>query len=156
MNKNSNITFFAGHLKTVLKKYAAFRGTASHQEFWSWVAIAGLIVGGLFGLVWFTNSTPCAYILWSGCSLLLLPTLAVTVRRLHDVGRSGWWLLLWVVILVGAVLYGFLSGYLLQHMSQGDTVSSFTSIFFPVLSAVTCVYSLLMLFWLACPGKILG
>ncbi|MBR5034935.1 MAG: DUF805 domain-containing protein [Bacteroidales bacterium] len=139
---------------TTLKKYASFRDVASHQDFWSWAVFAGLVVGGLFTLVWFTDCTTCAYILWTVCVLLLLPTLAVTVRRLHDVGRSGWWVALWAILLVGTVLYGFLSGYLLQHMTPGDTVSPFTSVFFPILSVISFAYSLMMLFWLASPGKV--
>ena len=153
MKETNNIAFFAGHLKSVVKKYASFKGTASHQEFWSWAAFAGLILGGLFALVWSKEVPAYAYILWSVCALLLLPSLAVTVRRLHDAGRSGWWVFLWGLILVGTVLFGFLSGYLLQGMSPGDTVSTFSNVFFPVLCVIAFIYSLLMLFWLACPSK---
>ena len=137
---------------TTLKKYASFRDVASHKEFWCWALFAGLVVGGLFTLAWFTGKIG-AYILWSACALLIIPTLAVTVRRLHDVGRSGWWILLWAVLLVGTVLYGFLSGYLLQNMSPGDTVSPFVNISVPIVALITFGYSLLMLYWLASPGK---
>ena len=136
-----------------MKKYASFRGVASHKEFWCWALFTGLIVVGLFTLAWFTGSTTCAYILWAACALLLLPSLAVTVRRLHDVGRSGWWVLLWAILLVGTVLYGFLSGYLLQNMSPGDTVSPFVNISVPIVALIAFGYSLLMLYWLASPGK---
>ena len=138
---------------TTLKKYASFRGVASHKEFWCWVLFAGVLVGSLFILCWFIDKLYLAYLLWSVSALLLVPSLAATVRRLHDTGRSGWWVALWAILLVGTVLFGFLSGYLLQGMSPGDTVSPFTSVFFPILSVIACLYSLLMLFWLALPGK---
>lgn len=138
---------------TTLQKYASFEGTASRKEFWSWVLFSGLIVTALFALTFSTNNTACAYILWAVCALLLLPSLAVTVRRLHDIGRSGWWVLLWAILLVGTVLYGFLSGYLLQNMSPGDTVSPFVNISVPIVALIAFGYSLLMLFWLACPDR---
>jgi uncharacterized membrane protein YhaH (DUF805 family) len=150
---NSDVAFFCGHLKTAFKKYASFKGTASHQEFWSWVAFAGLIEGLLLSLVYFVEKPVFTYVLCAVTALLVLPSLAVTVRRLHDTGRSGWWILLWGFVLTGTVLFGFLSGYLLQGMSPGDTVTPFTSVFFPVLTVIACIYSLLIVFWLACPGK---
>ena len=145
--------YFITNLKTTLRRYATFRGVAGCGEFWCWVLFAVALVGGLFTLCWFIDKPLLAYILWAVCALLLIPSFAVTVRRLHDTGRSGWWVFLWGFILVGTVLFGFLSGYLLQGMSPGDTVSPFTSVFFPVLSVAACIYSLLMLFWLASPGK---
>lgn len=138
---------------TTLQKYASFRGIASRKEFWSWVLFSGLIVTALSALTFSTNNTACAYILWAVCALLTIPTLAVTVRRLHDTGHSGWWIILWGLILFGTVVYGFLSGYLLQGMSPGDTVSPFVRVSFPIVSLFAFGYSLLMLFWLAAPGK---
>ena len=138
---------------TTLQKYASFGGTASRKEFWSWVLFSGLIVTALFALTFSTNNTACAYILWAVCALLTIPTLAVTVRRLHDAGHSGWWVLLWAILLLGSVLFGFLSGYLLQGMTPGDTITPFARVLMPVLSLISFGYSLLMLFWLAAPGK---
>lgn len=138
---------------TTLQKYASFRGIASRKEFWSWAVFAGLIVGGLFILTWFIENTYCAYLLYAVTALLMLPTLAVMMRRLHDTGHSGWWIILWGLILFGTVVYGFLSGYLLQGMSPEDTVSPFVRVSFPIVSLFAFGYSLLMLYWLASPGR---
>ncbi len=78
---------------SVLRKYAVFDGRADRSEFWWFMlvqAIIGLVASVLAGaihdwisLAWFL------YLLGT-----LLPSLAVCVRRLHDTGRSAWWLLI--------------------------------------------------------------
>lgn len=156
MNTNSNLAFFCEHLRNVLKRYASFKGSSSHQEFWTWAAFAGLIIGALFMLAFFLEKPAVAYVLYAVSALLFFPTLAVTVRRLHDTGHSGWWILLWGFILIGTALFGFLSGYLLQGMSPGDTVSTLVNVSFPIVLILAGGYSLLMLFWLASPGKARG
>lgn len=85
--------------RPILEKYADFNGRASRPEFWWYmlalvvafvvVAIVERIVG-LSHMFWYT---------WGPLTLLLrlatiVPTLAVTARRLHDTNRSGWWILL--------------------------------------------------------------
>ena len=92
----------------VLKKYADFSGRARRKEYWMFVLfnilfsfVAGFIDGffgtmsrnatlGIFGTVY--------------TLLLLVPSLAVTARRLHDTGRSGWWILIALVPLLGAIV----------------------------------------------------
>ncbi len=71
---------------TCLRKYATFRGRASRSEYW-WFALFTLVVAIMAGRV----SDTLALIL---DLLLFLPLLAAQVRRLHDVGFSGWWLFL--------------------------------------------------------------
>jgi uncharacterized membrane protein YhaH (DUF805 family) len=70
-----------------LKKYSDFKGRASRQEFWSFLGLVVVLqaVTGLVGLLFGLNP------LLSTCvsALLIIPQLAVAVRRLHDVGRSG-------------------------------------------------------------------
>jgi uncharacterized membrane protein YhaH (DUF805 family) len=72
--------------QSCLSQYATFSGRASRSEFWWFFLfqILALIVSGMLGDV--------AYSILA--LLLLLPALAVGTRRLHDVGRSGWWQLL--------------------------------------------------------------
>ena len=65
---------FGESIKTCFNKYATFSGRASRSEFW-WFQLA-------FFLSFFTII---------GGLILLLPNMSVTVRRLHDVGKSGWW-----------------------------------------------------------------
>jgi uncharacterized membrane protein YhaH (DUF805 family) len=86
-------------------KYATFTGRARRTEYWMFVLfsiifavvamiIDGIITGGLLGLVYTLG--------------ILIPSIAVAVRRLHDTNRSGWWLLLGLVPLLGLVLIYFL------------------------------------------------
>ena len=76
---------FMQAIQSCLSQYATFSGRASRSEFWFFLfQILALIVSGMLGDV--------AYSILA--LLLLLPALAVGTRRLHDVGRSGWWQLL--------------------------------------------------------------
>ena len=74
---------FSESIKTCLQKYVDFNGRASRSEYW-WFVL--LTVGTIFIPV----------IGWILRLILLLPSLAVQVRRLHDMERSAWWLLLLV------------------------------------------------------------
>jgi uncharacterized membrane protein YhaH (DUF805 family) len=70
-----------------LRNFANFKGRASRPEYWWWFVFNILVVGS-FTLIFGENAG-------DGASLvLLLPSLAVGVRRLHDVNRKGWWTLL--------------------------------------------------------------
>ncbi|HUB85821.1 MAG TPA: DUF805 domain-containing protein, partial [Rhizomicrobium sp.] len=74
-------------------------GRARRAAFWYFV-LANFIVGVLLGVI--EQSAHMGQMLSSIYSVLVfLPTLAVTVRRLHDTGRSGWWVLLAAIPLVG-------------------------------------------------------
>ncbi|MEU8580648.1 DUF805 domain-containing protein [Streptomyces abikoensis] len=86
----------------VLKKYAVFSGRARRQEYWMFTLISTVIsivlaiTEGVLG----TNSViGTVYVL-----AVLLPSLAVTVRRLHDTDRSGWWVLIGLIPLVGLIV----------------------------------------------------
>lgn len=82
----------------VLKKYAVFRGRARRTEYWMFVLV-NLIISGLlsFGLgIVGLEMVAEVYSL-----AVLLPGICVGVRRLHDIGKSGLWLLIAFVPLVG-------------------------------------------------------
>lgn len=85
----------------VLRQYADFEGRARRKEFWMFVlfniifAILALILDGLLGtgaILYF------AYVV-----AMIIPVLAVAVRRLHDVGKSGWMYLIAFIPLVGTI-----------------------------------------------------
>jgi uncharacterized membrane protein YhaH (DUF805 family) len=88
----------------VFKKYASFSGRARRVEYWVFTVGNMLVVLTLLGL-WQMTSWPLIstilvfYLLGS-----FIPNLAVMVRRLHDVGQSGWVLLLAAIPLLGALL----------------------------------------------------
>ncbi len=90
----------------VLKKYAVFDGRAPRAEYWGfWLINVGAIV--VFTVVLpILRIPPILTIVYS--LAIILPSLAVQVRRLHDTSRSGWWLLLTFVPLGAFVLIIFL------------------------------------------------
>ena len=111
-------------VKTCIRKYADFTGRATRAEFWWWV-LATTIVSMAFSAVdSFINAVTSSYFFSPLSSIfglaILLPNLAVTARRLHDTGKSGWWQLVWVVVAILAIvpaimgviagLAGFFSG----------------------------------------------
>lgn len=91
-----------------LKKYATFSGRAQRAEYWYFflfyiLTFIGLsFIDGITG----TFSEEAGIGLLSGLYSLaiLIPSLAVGVRRLHDTGRSGWWLLVGIIPLIGAIV----------------------------------------------------
>ena len=85
----------------VLKKYAVFTGRARRKEYWMFALVNTLIIVVL--------AASEAYLGIFGPSALyglavFVPSLAVNVRRLHDTDRSGWWVLIGLVPLVGAIV----------------------------------------------------
>ncbi len=87
-----------------LKQYAVFSGRAQRAEFW-WFVLFNVIVSVVLSLIDRVLGTTAGAnigILSSIYSLaVLIPSLAVAVRRLHDTGRSGWWLLIGLVPFIG-------------------------------------------------------
>ncbi len=92
---------------TVLKKYAEFNGRARRSEYWYFVLISTIISWILMAIDYSVFGTGIEGVgaISSIYSLaVFVPTLAVTVRRLHDTGRSGWNLLWAFLPLIGAIL----------------------------------------------------
>ena len=87
----------------VLRKYAVFSGRARRKEYWMFWLV-NFIIELLLGMLDVSMGTLG---LLSGIYSLFIfiPGLAVTVRRLHDTNRSGWWMLINVVPLVGWIFF---------------------------------------------------
>jgi uncharacterized membrane protein YhaH (DUF805 family) len=95
---------FQDAVKVCFSKYVDFNGRARRSEFWWWVLFTFLlgIVASVIDTVLGTRNSTGSGLIQSVANLaVLLPSLAVGARRLHDTGRSGWWLLLWLVCIVG-------------------------------------------------------
>ena len=86
-----------------LKKYAVFSGRARRKEYWMYALFIGIIYIVLAIIAGASKSTAGLALLGIFYLAILLPSLAVGVRRLHDTGRSGWWLLFGIVPLVGGI-----------------------------------------------------
>jgi uncharacterized membrane protein YhaH (DUF805 family) len=102
----------------VLKNYVGFSGRARRTEYWMFTLfnclaiVAAIILDNVFGLAWKSGDGGPIYLLY--VLAVLLPSLAVGVRRLHDIGKSGWWLLLAFIPLIGAIIL------LIWHVREGD------------------------------------
>jgi uncharacterized membrane protein YhaH (DUF805 family) len=87
------------------QNYVNFSGRAARSEFWYWFLFAVLvsIVAGIIDAVLFSSSglSPVSGLIGLA---LILPGLAVSVRRLHDLDRSGWWILLGLIPLIGGII----------------------------------------------------
>ena len=92
-----------------LRRYAEFSGRSQRKEYWMFflfqiivVVVLGIIEGalGLTGMVAGAYG-PLTALFWLA---VLIPGIAVGIRRLHDTDRSGWWLLLAFVPIVGAIV----------------------------------------------------
>ena len=104
---------------TVLKKYAVFSGRARRKEYWMFslfnfiIAVVLGIIGGIAGIFEFYSG-----VLSTIYSLaVLVPGIAVSVRRLHDTNRSGWWVLIVLVPLIGTIV---LLVYMVQNSGLGE------------------------------------
>lgn len=95
------------YYKAAFQKYATFSGRARRSEYWYFAlfnfifAIVAIVIDNVTGLA----SPELGYGVFYGLYALavLIPGLAVFVRRLHDVGKSGWMILVGLIPLVGAI-----------------------------------------------------
>ncbi|MEU5718355.1 DUF805 domain-containing protein [Streptomyces sp. NPDC020403] len=85
----------------VLKNYAGFSGRARRKEYWMFVLFNFLVALVLLA-IGAAIDTQIPYMIY--LAAVLIPTLAVVFRRLHDTGRSGWWFLITFVPLVGGII----------------------------------------------------
>jgi uncharacterized membrane protein YhaH (DUF805 family) len=88
--------------KVVLENYTNFAGRARRAEYW-WFALANFIA--VFVLVVLVTVARIFWVLYVVYLLaLIVPGIAVTIRRLHDTDRSGWWWLIALVPFVGGLI----------------------------------------------------
>lgn len=99
---------FSQSIQTCFSKYADFTGRASRSEYW-YFALFNFIIGCIFYALMYgfgDDGEPSMffYILYGlYCLGVLLPSLAVNVRRLHDIGKGGGWIFISFVPLIGGI-----------------------------------------------------
>jgi uncharacterized membrane protein YhaH (DUF805 family) len=100
-------------VRSVLNQYATFTGRASRSEFWFWFLFLALVQVGISILDQFISGAGMIGVLFG--LAVIIPNVAVGVRRMHDIGKSGW-NLLWALI---PILGGLYVLYLEVQPSQG-------------------------------------
>ncbi len=91
-----------------LKKYAEFSGRSRRKEYWLFM-LFNFVISIVLGLIDAATGTLDADTGWGVLSgiyglAVLIPAIAVTVRRLHDIGRTGWWILVAFIPLIGGLI----------------------------------------------------
>jgi uncharacterized membrane protein YhaH (DUF805 family) len=91
-----------------LKKYAVFSGRSRRAEFWYFV-LFNLIVAIVLSLIdrligTFSGASNIGILSGIYSLAVLIPTLALWVRRLHDIDRTGWWVLINLIPLIGTIV----------------------------------------------------
>ncbi|AIO42295.1 DUF805 domain-containing protein [Burkholderia sp. AU19243] len=100
---------FTEAIRSVFNQYAKFEGRARRAEYWYFALLTGIVSLACQVLAAVGRETGAISLLLALVALivslaLVLPSLAVTVRRLHDTGRSGWFLLIALIPIVGGIL----------------------------------------------------
>jgi uncharacterized membrane protein YhaH (DUF805 family) len=92
---------FGQAISAGFSNYVGFSGRAIRSEYWYWVlfTVIGMIATSIIDIVVGVSVTEPLFSLAT-----ILPSLAVGVRRLHDLDRSGWWVLLVFIPLIGAIV----------------------------------------------------
>jgi len=95
---------FGEAISTCFRKYAVFSGRAIRSEYWFFVLFEVLVIVALTIVDGLLFGRPGGVLSSIGSLVFLLPALAVGARRLHDIDKSGWWLLIALVPLVGPIV----------------------------------------------------
>lgn len=107
-NNLAGMNYFTIWKDVLQHRYAKFDGRAARTEFWSFA----LINLAVFVVLWILMAIlrgsgidkVILVIYWLYCLAIIVPSLAVTFRRLHDTGRTAWWILIDLVPFVGAIV----------------------------------------------------
>jgi uncharacterized membrane protein YhaH (DUF805 family) len=93
----------------VLKKYGVFHGRARRKEYWYFalfnliITMALAVIDGIIGS--FSGEAGMGLLGGLYTFGVLIPGIAVSVRQLHDTDRNGWWLLIGLIPLIGAIVF---------------------------------------------------
>ena len=99
----------------VLKNYAVFSGRAHRTEYWMFFLVNLIVTLALYIIEALVGGPGVLGGLYS--LAVLIPTLAVSARRLHDTNRSGWWLLIGLIPVIGSIV---LLVFMVQDSQPGE------------------------------------
>jgi uncharacterized membrane protein YhaH (DUF805 family) len=97
---------FTEAIRNGFQNYVTFSGRARRAEYWWWYLFVFLLlcVALIVDVYAFPSSSEILRVYTLASLALALPNISVTVRRLHDIGRSGWWFWLGLIPLIGALI----------------------------------------------------
>ena len=101
MGSPNHMVGFGEAISLGFKNYINFNGRATRAEYWWWflfIVVTGVVLGTIDSITGI-NALQSIFNLAT-----LIPGLALGARRLHDIGKSGWWQLLWFAIIVGWII----------------------------------------------------
>ncbi len=94
---------------TCFKKYITFKGRARRKEYWMFTlfniifSIIAVLADNMIGITFSGEVYGPIYLIYG--LAIILPSWTVSVRRLHDIGKSGWWLLITLIPLIGEIIF---------------------------------------------------
>lgn len=97
------VTFKEAVENAIMQNYCNFDGRASRSEYW-WYVLFTVLLSFVIGIAFWWSETMADIVSGVVGLALILPGLGVAVRRLHDIGKSGWWLLIGFIPLVGGII----------------------------------------------------
>ena len=128
--------FFNNVYKVLIEKRTDFSGRASRSEYWSsWLFIQ---LTSIFLLLFAFRARPLFLIFILFSILIIIPSIAVTVRRLHDVNKSGYWL----IVPLPLIFISYLSLFILSLFSPENQSEGLN--FFQIISLVTYITGIFM------------
>ena len=134
---------FGEAIKSVFSKYATFSGRARRSEYW-YFALFNFLIGLVLAII--GKMLPFLAILSSLYGLaILIPGIAISVRRLHDIGKSGWTMLIY---LIPAIIYGVLLSIMLIKHFEGEEPNLTLYIIFGIITFITFVLAIVFIVWM--------
>jgi uncharacterized membrane protein YhaH (DUF805 family) len=100
----ADVNTFLGALKDGFARYVDFKTRSTRSQFWWWTLWSILISIGSAILDVAIGAGDSGPVNLLTSLAMFLPTIAVSVRRLHDIGRRGWWLLIWFIPIIGWIV----------------------------------------------------
>ena len=95
---------FGASIAMCFSKFGTFAGRAPRAEYW-WFSLFCWIINVVLNIIEAGSRTGAFTVISALFGLaIIIPNLAVSVRRLHDLDRTGWWLLLWLLPVIGWII----------------------------------------------------
>jgi len=91
------------YLNVVRYNYANANGRASRKEYWMFALFNLLFLIAAYIVDYLLGTSPWIYVLYG--LAIFVPSITVSIRRLHDIGKSGWWLWIGVIPFIGAIWF---------------------------------------------------